>query len=198
MPNRPRPQANREVAARAIEAFLRAIGRDPAADPNLTETGARVADAFIDEICEGYAVDVAELLASNAIDGATSSPGELVIMRDVAITTMCPHHLMPARGTAVVAMAPAGRLVGLGALVKLVDAFAHRLTLQEEIGERVVKALLDHLAPTWAGCRLVLEHGCVTARGERRHGARAETVALGGALDPATRAMAYRALGVGR
>jgi GTP cyclohydrolase I len=184
---------NRTDAARAIEAFLRAIGRDPDLDPNLTETGARVADAFIDELCDGYAVDVAALLASNAIAGA----GDLVIVRDVPVSTMCPHHLMPAVGKASVAFAPKRAIVGLGALVKLVDAFAHRLILQEQIGEGVVAALVKHVDPAWAGCRLVMEHACVVARGERRHGARAETVSLGGALDDASRAMAMRALGVG-
>jgi GTP cyclohydrolase I len=184
---------NRSEAARAIDAFLLAIGRDPAREPDLVGTGARVADAYLDELCDGYDVDVGALLASNAIAGA----GELVVMRDVAVSTMCPHHLMPATGTATVAFAPRGTIVGLGALVKLVDAFAHRLTLQEQIGERVVGALMEHVKPGWAGCRLVLEHGCVVSRGERRHGARAETLALAGAVQGETLAMAHRALGVG-
>jgi GTP cyclohydrolase I len=187
---------DRAAAAGAIDAFLRAIGRDPASEPDLVGTGARVADAFVDELCAGYGVDVGALLASSSIGGA----GELVVMRDVAVTTMCPHHLMSASGIAVVAFAPRATIVGLGALVKLVDAFAHRLTLQEQIGERVVAALMEHVKPSWAGCRLVLEHGCVVARGERRHGARAETLALDGipgALDGEARAMAHRALGVG-
>ena len=187
---------NRAEAARAIELFLRSIGREPTKDPNLAETGARVADAYIDEICDGYSVDVAELMASNAMPGKS----ELVVVRDVSVTTMCPHHLMPATGKAAIAFAPAGTLVGLGALVKLIDAFAHRLTLQEEIGESVVAAIAKHLKPQWAGCRLVLEHACVVARGERRHGARAETIALTAgsrAIDDATRAIALRALGAG-
>ena len=184
---------NRDEAARAIEAFLRAIGRDPASDPNLGETGARVADAYLDEICDGYAVDVAKLLAANAIEGAT----DVVIVRDVNVSTMCPHHLMPATGKATVAFAPKRSIVGLGALVKLVDAYAHRLTLQEQIGEGVVAALVKYVDPHWAACRLVMEHACVVARGERRHGARAETVALGGAIDDASRAIAMRAIGVG-
>jgi GTP cyclohydrolase I len=188
---------NRNEAARAIAAFLRAIGRDPSTDPNLSETGARVADAFIDEICDGYAVDVAALLESNAIAGGS----DLIVVRDVSVTTMCPHHLMPATGTAAIAFAPKkaphSKIVGLGALVKLLDAYAHRLTLQEEIGESVVAALMKHVEPQWAGCRLLMSHACVVARGERRHGARAETVSLGGALDDASRAVALRALGVG-
>lgn len=180
---------DRRAAARAIDAFLVAIGRDPE-DPALAGTGERVADAFIDDLCAGYDVDVDRLLTENAIDGRT----EVVILRDVAIATTCPHHLMTAIGTATIAFAPRAKVVGIGALARLVDAYARRLTLQEEIGERVVESLSRALAPAWAGCRIVLAHACMTARGERRHGARVETVALAGECD---RALVYRTLGAG-
>jgi GTP cyclohydrolase I len=183
---------DRKKAASAIEDFLRAIGRDPGREPELVGTGERVASAYVDELCDGYAVDPVELLRRHRI---MTKSGDLVVMRDVAVTTTCPHHLMPAKGVAAVAFAPRGAIVGLGALVQLVDACAHRLALQEQIGERVVAALEDALAPMWVGCRLVLEHACVVARGERRHGARAETVALRGEVGD--RAAAERALGVG-
>lgn len=186
------PGPDRRAAARAIEDFLRAIGRDPAQEPALEGTGARVADAYIDELCDGYAVDVAALIAASAIDGST----DVVVVREIATTTMCPHHLLPASGVARVAFAPGSRLVGVGTIVKLVDAFAHRLTLQETIGDEVARALVEHLGARWAACRLEMTHACLVARGERRHGARVETVALAGAIDDATRSIAYRALGM--
>ena len=185
---------DRHAAAGAIDAFLRAIGRDPATDPALRATGARVADAYIDELCAGYGVDTRALLAAHTVPGHT----DLVAIRDVAVTTMCPHHLLPASGTAAVAFAPGETLVGLGVLVELVDAFAHRLILQEDIGTAVVRELFEVLKPSWVGCRLLLSHGCVTARGERRHGARVETVAFAGDLKGKRRQTAERALGVGR
>ena len=87
--------------------------------------------------------------------------------------------------------------LGSGRSCAWFNAFAHRLTLQEAIGEEVVRAITVHLEAAWAACRLEMSHGCMVARGERRHGARVETVALAGAADDATRAIAYRALGVG-
>ena len=180
---------DRDAAAKAIEAFLRALGRDPAHEPDLQGTGTRVAHAFADELLDGYAVDIDALLSHNVLAGAT----ELVIVRDLSVTTVCPHHLMPAVGTATVAFAPEEHLVGVGTVGALVDACAHRLTLQEQIGQRVVAALQKHLAPRWAGCRMVMTHACMVARGERKHGARVETVALsGGEVDEA---VAYGVLG---
>jgi GTP cyclohydrolase I len=180
---------DRRAAAAAIEAFLRAIGRDPDAEPELARTGERVATAYIDELCDGYAVDVAALLAAEAIpDARASGSTEFVALHDITFTTVCPHHLMPATGSASVAFAPGAALVGLGTLVKLVDALAHRLTLQEDIGRGVSEALVTHLGARWAACRITLAHACVSAQGPRRAGTRAETLAFAG--DPACRAIA--------
>jgi len=168
---------DREAAARAIDAFLLALGRDPREEPELVGTGARVAAAFADELLVGYAVDVDALLSQYVFPGQSDT----VVVRDVPIATMCPHHLMAATGVATVAFAPAGRLVGVGTVARILEAFARRLALQEEIGERTVAALEAHLAPHWVACRIALTHGCMTARGERSHGARVETTAVAGA-----------------
>jgi GTP cyclohydrolase I len=178
---------DRAAAAKAIEDFLVAIGRDPARDPELRETGRRVADAFVDELCSGYAVDVDALVRENAI--AADADRAIVELRGVAVATTCPHHLMAGTGTATVAFAPSAHVVGVGALARLVHAFARRLTLQETIGEGVVGALERNLAPRWAVCRIEMTHACMVARGERAHGARLVTYAVR-AVDDAARAEA--------
>lgn len=185
---------DRNAAASAIDEFLRAIGRDPSAEPDLVGTGQRVADAFADELCSGYAVDTLALLRRGAIDAA--APG-LVVVRDVPIVTMCPHHLLPATGTATIAFYASERLVGLGTLAALADAHARRLTLQEKIGEAVVSDIADVLAPEWCACRLVLSHGCMITRGERALGARVETVAVRGVKSAKRIAAVHAVLGVG-
>jgi GTP cyclohydrolase I len=183
---------DREAAARAIDAFLRALGHDPESEPELRETGKRVAAAYADELLSGYSVDVDAVLAANVFAGTSG----LVIVRDVAVATTCPHHLMPSSGCATVAFAPHERLVGIGTVAKVVDAFARRLTLQEQIGQGVVVALQKHVAARWVACRIVLTHTCMTARGERSHGARVETVARVG--EEVAESALYAALGVGR
>jgi GTP cyclohydrolase I len=176
---------DREGAARAIVAFLEALGQRPEQDPELAETGKRVADAWADELLAGYGVDVDRTIEESLLAGSS----DLVLVRDVPISTMCPHHLLPATGTATVAFAPAGRLIGVGTLVTVVDAYARRLALQESIGEAVVGRLARHLRPRWAACRLVLEHACMRVRGGRTHGAKVETIAFAGPHDD--RAAAY-------
>lgn len=190
-----RPPVDRSAAALAIDAFLRAIGRDPTHEPDLVGTGQRVADAFLDDLCAGYAVDGRAMLAAAVIGG--SEPG-LIVVRDVPVVTTCPHHLMISSGLATIAMRARDRIAGVGALAALVDAHARRLTLQERIGEAVVADIEAVLGPEWVGCRLVLSHACMTARGERAIGARVETVATRGTEAPALAAHVHEVLGVGR
>jgi GTP cyclohydrolase I len=164
---------NRAAAAAAIDAFLEALGRN---DPDIAGTGARVADMFADELCAGYAVDTKKLLEDAIITNPTAT---LVAVRDIPVVTTCPHHLLPSIGRATVAF-KSSRLLGLGTIAQLVDAHARRLALQERIGEDIVDDLASVLAPEWVGCRLVLAHGCMIARGERAFETRAETIALRG------------------
>ena len=178
---------DRAAAARAIDAFLIAIGRDPAKEPELAGTGARVADAWLDELCSGYDVDVDALVRDATL--VVEGEGSVVELRDVAITTTCPHHLMAGVGKATVGFAPRGKILGVGAIARLLDAFARRLTLQEAIGEGVVAAIERNLAPRWVACRVEMSHACMTARGERIHGAKLVTFARRGDVDAAVKFM---------
>jgi GTP cyclohydrolase IA len=180
---------DRAAAAAAIDAFLRAIGRD---GPDIVGTGERVADMFIDDLCAGYTVDTRALALSHVLPAEAPA---VVSVRDLPVVTMCPHHLLPSLGTATVAFKATARIIGLGAIAGIVEAHARRLALQERIGEAVVADLEAVLEPEWVGCRLVLTHGCMVARGERVSGATVETLALRGPDDRAPEA--HQVLGVG-
>jgi GTP cyclohydrolase IA len=169
---------DRTRAALAIDEFLRALGRDPAVHAEHRETGKFVADAFIDEFCAGYAVNVPSLIQRDMI--AIHGSASLIVIRDIPTRTACPHHLMVASGFTTLAMMPKRRIVGLGVYVQVVEAFAHRLTLQEDIAREVVDALYEQLEPEYLGCTISLSHGCLSQRGERAHGATVETCATRG------------------
>ena len=67
--------ADLDQAARAIEAFLRALGHDPAGNPELARTGGLVADAYANDLLAGYAMDPAQILA----ESVTGAGGDLVV-----------------------------------------------------------------------------------------------------------------------
>jgi GTP cyclohydrolase IA len=168
---------DKPAAAAAIDAFLRALGLDVDAHPELRGTGSRVASAFADELCAGYTKDTAALLRENILVTSASGP---ICVRDVDVTTMCPHHLLLATGKATVAFQPRAHLLGLGALPELVQALAARLVLQEALTEDIAEALWSALQPEWVLCKTRMVHGCMHARGPRAQGTSVDVVAQRG------------------
>jgi GTP cyclohydrolase I len=165
-----------ERAARAVEDFLDAVGVRVDEDPELRDTGRRVSEAYALDLLSGYEQDPRTILA----DATGSEAPGLVVVTSIATTTTCPHHLMPATGVAHVGYLPGSRVVGLGALARLVDCYARRLVLQEDLGRAIARALVEHLGARAAGVILDLSPTCLTARGDRRHGARAITASYEG------------------
>ena len=168
---------DKRAAAEAIEAFLRALGHEPVGD--LAGTGERVADAWADDLLDGYQADPQEILREGSADAGRGEHGP-VILRDLSVTTVCPHHLLPAHGTATVAYVPNRRLAGLGTIARVVDAFAHRLALQEQIGEAIARTMRHELEPHAVVVILSMTHGCLVGRGERKAGSTVETMAIEG------------------
>lgn len=185
---------DRVAAAAAIEAFLRALDLPIDRDPELAGTGARVASLYADELLDGYRVDVPALF-HDAIPAREGAP--LVAIERLATHVVCPHHLTIGAGRAAVAYLPRDRVVGLGVVAQLVDAFAHRLVLQEDAGEQIAKALVAHLGARGAGCVLEIRHGCLEHHGEKKRGSVVRTLSLAGSFadDGPDRALALAALG---
>lgn len=166
----------------AIRSFLGAAGLDTGT-PDLAETPARVAAAWFEDYLDGYRMSPEEILGE--VHPARSRG--LVIVKRIDFHSMCPHHLVPYRGVAHIAYLPKKGVVGFGKLVKLLDCFAHRLILQEEIGESVTRALTKGLGAAGAACVLDAEQACVTTRGPKRRAARTVSRSFAGALERNTR-----------
>lgn len=178
----PRASAGRGAtpAARAVARFLRAVGVPAAvrARPDVTGTPRRVAQAFLRDLLDGYRRDAASVLAASL----PAAGRDLVAVTGIDFHAVCPHHLLPYRGTAHVAYLPDGRMVGFGQVARLIDTFAHRLVMEEDLARQVAEALVRHLGARGAACVLEAEQLCLTVRGERRRGARAHAQCFLGAL----------------
>ncbi|HYD43602.1 MAG TPA: GTP cyclohydrolase I [Anaeromyxobacter sp.] len=181
------PQERPAALAAAVSEFLDALGlpAEARSSGELAGTPARVAQAWLEELLDGYGADPAAILAQ----ASRSEARALVALTGIEYHSVCPHHLLPSRGVAHVGYLPGGRLVGFGQLVQLVDALAHRLVLQEDLAQQIAAALVEHLGARGAGCVLDAEHLCLTVRGERRTQARAHAEGWAGVMarDPASR-----------
>jgi GTP cyclohydrolase I len=180
--------------ARAVGDFLRAAGLD-LGDPNLEGTPARVAEAWAREFLDGYQGTAARALTQRfPVSGGAGR--ELVVVTGLHFRSMCPHHLLPYAGQAHLAYLPGREVVGFGRLSALVDTFAHRLILQEELAREVARALVEELGSGGAACLIEAEQTCLRLRGEEQHQAVTHSEAYLGALEePALRAELWQRLG---
>ena len=169
---------DRDRAVRAVRELLFAVGEDPDRE-ELASTPARVADAYA-EFFSGVGVDPISILADAVPVGEDT--GELVFVRDIALRSVCEHHLLPFRGRAHVAYRPGAKVVGLGALPRVVEVLAARPQMQERLGEQIAEAIVQGLSPE--GVLVVLEasHGCVADRGVKQADATVVTIASRGSL----------------
>lgn len=102
----------------------------------------------------------------------------------------CEHHLVPFVGKAHVAYIPNadGRITGLSKLVRLVNAYARRLQVQERLTTQIADEVDRVLQPRGVLVEIEAEHLCMTMRGVRAPGTKAVTSAVRGQfVDPATR-----------
>ncbi|MGL5928386.1 MAG: GTP cyclohydrolase I FolE [Dermatophilaceae bacterium] len=181
-------------AAAAVRELLLAIGEDPDRE-GLRDTPTRVAKAAR-ELYAGLWQDPADVLATTfSIDH-----DELIIVRDIPMYSVCEHHLLPFHGVAHVGYIPdeSGRVTGLSKLARLVEVFARRPQVQEQITTQVADALVEHLGVRGVIVVIEAEHTCMSMRGVRKPGSRTITSAVRGQLrDPATRAEAMALLSGG-
>lgn len=160
-----------------IRSWLVDRGLDPD-DPNLADTPARVARAWT-ELTAGYDQDPEVLLSRTfPVERAEG----MIAVTGVPFTSCCAHHLMPFTGTATIAYVPvAGApVVGLSKLPRLLDMFAQRLQVQEQLTWQVTDALDTYLKTEGSACIVRAEHGCMTQRGVRKAGAAMVTTSFTG------------------
>lgn len=173
-------QPDLAAAERAVADLLRALAIPSLdADPELRETPARVARLYAEELLDGYGRDPATVLS----DGVASDERGLVVLSNARYASVCPHHMLPSEGVVSVGYLPAGRVVGLGTLVRLVEVFAHRLVLQETLGRQIAEALVAHLGARGAAVHLRARHQCLAARGEKQGEALFTTTAYAGSFE---------------
>jgi len=167
-----------------ISRMLVELGEDPQRE-GLRRTPERV-DEALRFLTRGYSQDI-----DAEINGAVfeSENREMVIVRDIDFYSMCEHHLLPFFGRAHVAYIPDGRIIGLSKLARIVDVYARRLQVQENLTTQIARCLQNHLQPRGVAVVLRAQHLCMMMRGvEKQNSLTVTSEMLGGfRTNPSTR-----------
>jgi GTP cyclohydrolase I len=161
----------------AVYNILTSIGEDPSRE-GLLKTPDRVARMF-GELTSGYHIDPEKL-----INGAifTVDYDEMVVVKDIDFYSLCEYHLLPFYGRAHVAYIPDGKVIGLSKIPRIVEMFARRLQIQEQMTSQIANFLQEALQPQ--GVAVVVEgaHMCSMMRGVKKANAKMTTSKMLGAF----------------
>ncbi|MFL1706037.1 GTP cyclohydrolase I FolE [Campylobacter sp. MOP7] len=159
----------------SVKNMLEIIGEDVNRE-GLIKTPERVFKAF-KFLTQGYEQDPKEVLNDALFE---SSNNEMVLMRDIEFYSLCEHHLLPIIGRVHVAYIPDGKVVGLSKLPRMVNIFARRLQIQEQMTEQIASAIQEVIRPKGVGVVIEARHMCVEMRGVEKINSTTTTSALRG------------------
>ena len=152
-----------DAAAHKMAELLDILRIDHRSDPNTYDTPRRVARMYVDELLAGrYSAppNITEFDSAESFD-------DLIVTGPIELRSTCAHHLMPIYGTAIIGVVPAvdGRIIGLSKYDRVVDHFARRFQVQEELTRQIGNYLVEATAPRGLAVRLRAVHMCKTHRG---------------------------------
>ena len=160
---------------KAYASLISAIGEN-LSRPGLHDTPQRAAKAFR-HLCKGYQESL-DTIVNGAI--FPSDNDEMVIVKDIELYSLCEHHLLPFIGKAHVGYLPSGKVLGLSKIARIVDMYARRLQIQENLTKEIADAIMKVTDANGVGVIIEAQHMCMMMRGvEKQNSSMKTSIMLG-------------------
>ena len=160
----------------SVESYRQLIGStgEDLKRPGLEETPMRAAKAFA-HLTQGYHQSLDEVVNDALFP---SSNRELVLVQNIEFYSLCEHHMLPFHGIAHIGYLPNGQVLGLSKFARIVDMFARRLQVQENLSDQIAQTIMDV-----TGCRGVAvvmdaSHMCMMMRGVNKQQSTTRTTSM--------------------
>jgi GTP cyclohydrolase IA len=170
-------ERNFDLIQYGVKNILIGLGEDPKRE-GLKETPKRVAKSLM-ELCSGYSLSPKKILNKRF---TVEKYDEMIICRNIDFYSLCEHHLLPFSGQVHVAYIPNQKVIGLSKMARIVDMYAKRLQIQEQMTQQIAYAMQDELKPKGVAVMIEAEHLCMKMRGVRKHDSVMTTSKLLGAF----------------
>ena len=157
--------------------IIASIGED-LTRPGLVDTPERAAKAF-QFLTRGYQQTLDEV-----VNGALfpSDSDEMIMVKDIELYSLCEHHLLPFIGKAHVAYIPTGKVLGLSKVARIVDMFARRLQIQEQLTVQIAECIQKITGASGVGVIIEAKHMCMMMRGVEKQNSSMKTSAMLGSF----------------
>jgi GTP cyclohydrolase I len=169
----------------AFREILNAVGENLTRD-GLLDTPARAAKAMT-FLTEGYTKSLDEVINGALFD---SDANEMVVVSDIELYSLCEHHMLPFIGRAHVAYIPNGKVLGLSKVARIVDLYARRFQIQEQLTSQIADTVMEVTKAHGVGVIIEAKHMCMMMRGVQKQNSEMRTSAMRGEFqrNQATRA----------
>lgn len=158
------------------------IGEDPTRQ-GLANTPKRAAKA-LKFLTQGYEQNLEEIVNDAIFESDTD---EMIIVKNIELYSLCEHHLLPFIGKCHVAYMPTGKVIGLSKIARIVDFFARRLQIQENLTKQIAESIMKVTDGSGVGVIIEAKHLCMMMRGvEKQNSVMTTSVMLGSLRDSAT------------
>jgi GTP cyclohydrolase I len=162
-PHRTSTKASDNLLQNEFKKLIEQIGEDPGRE-GLLKTPERAAKAM-SFLTQGYNQTLDEIV-NNAVFESDSD--EMVIVKNIELYSMCEHHMLPFIGQCHVAYLPQGKVLGLSKIARIVDMFARRLQIQENLTKQIADAVQEVTAGQGVGVVVESRHLCMMMRGVQK------------------------------
>lgn len=157
--------------------IIKATGEDPDR-AGLVDTPKRAAEAM-GFLTQGYKMDIDEVINDAMFPSDTD---EIIIVKDIELYSMCEHHMLPFIGKCHVAYLPRGKVIGLSKIARLVNVFARRLQIQENLTSQIANCILEKTNAAGAAVIIEAKHMCMMMRGVEKQNSTMTTSCMLGAF----------------
>lgn len=174
-----------------IRHVLDAIGEDPARE-GLLDTPDRAAKALA-FLTHGYEMRLDDVVRDAMF---TTANDEMVILQDIELFSLCEHHMLPFFGRVHIGYLPNGKVIGVSKLARIVELYARRLQIQEQLTQEIAQAIQEVTGARGVGVLVEARHLCMMMRGVEKQNSIMKTSMMLGLFrkNPATRAEFLSAL----
>jgi GTP cyclohydrolase I len=167
------PERDLDRIANSYRELLQGIGEDTDRE-GLLRTPHRAARA-LEFLTQGYRQDLDAIINGAVFE---SSASEIILVKDIELYSLCEHHLLPFIGRAHVAYIPNGKVIGLSKVARIVDVFARRLQIQENLTTQIAESLMKCLEPSGVAVVVEAKHLCMMMRGVEKQNSVMKTSCL--------------------
>jgi len=174
-------QTDPQILADHYRALIEGLGEDVNRE-GLRDTPMRAAKAM-QFLTRGYSQRLEDIV-NNAL--FESKIDEIVLVKDIELYSLCEHHLLPFIGRCHVGYLPNGKVLGLSKVARIVDMFARRLQIQEQLTQQIAEAIMNSAGARGVGVIIEARHLCMAMRGvEKQNSVMKTSVLLGSFRDNA-------------